>query len=100
QWIPGQGIVDRGPQLAGPTAIAAITDNVWSRQMDVGLTPLAWVGTGGVLVSEAPAWLSNELYIVGRDGGNSIWWYRSGTGGWTNVGLTGVAASEISAVPR
>lgn len=101
RWFPGYGMIDRGPQLAGPLAVGAAADNVWTHQLDrvSGPSP-SWTSTGGVLKSEAPAWLNNELYIVGRDASNSIWWYRSSTGHWVKAGHAGVAASEISAAPR
>lgn len=101
EWIGGQGTIERGPQLAGPIAVGAVADNVWARQIDATqgtLTP--WKSIGGVVKSEGPAWLNNELYVVGRDGDNSIWWHRSSTGQWVRAGHTGVAASEISAAPR
>lgn len=102
QWIAGYGGIDRGPQLAGPAAIGAVADSIWTRQLDVAQgTPLVWTQTGGVLKSEAPAWVNNELYIVGPDWSGNIWWYRSSTGQWLKAaGQTVVMESEVSAAPR
>jgi hypothetical protein len=100
QWFPGYGAIGRGPQLAGPLVVGAEADSVLTQQFDRVGGLAQWTSTGGVLKSEAPAWLNNELYIVGRDAGNSICWYRSSTGQWVKAGHTGVAASEISATPR
>lgn len=104
-WIAGQGRIDRGPRMAGPVAVGAVSDSVWVRQLDtVAGTPMAWTATGGVLKTEGAGWFLNgqqyEWYVLGRDAGNSLWWYRSSTGQWTNVGHTGVAASEIAVVPN
>jgi hypothetical protein len=94
-WASGQGLMSRDPQVAGTTAVVATNDSISVREYG---SP--WVATGGVLSSESAASLNNELYIAGRDASNQIWWYRSSTGQWTFAGHQGVAASELSAVPR
>ncbi|MBL8291992.1 MAG: hypothetical protein JNN08_09150 [Bryobacterales bacterium] len=102
-WIHAQGILGRDPAIAATTAVVADNDSILLRPLSTNYPNFvvqSWVSTGGVLKSESAAWLDNSLYIVGRDAGNQIWWYRSATGLWTATGAAGVAASDITVVPR
>lgn len=93
--------MSRDPQIAGPAAVVAVNDSIFVRQLDLQqMAPLAWNNTSGVLVSEAAAWMNNQLYIGGRDSFNRIWWYRALTGHWTLAGQDGLAASELTLAPR
>ena len=38
--------------------------------------------------------------IAREDASNQIWGYRDGTKQWTSVGLQGLSASRLAAVPR
>lgn len=97
QWMAGQGVITRDPQIAGTTAVGATNDSISTRSL---FPELPWAATGGVLTSESPAWVNEELYIAGVDASGQIWWYKDGTKQWSSTGLVGLAASRLSAVPR
>jgi hypothetical protein len=107
-WSYGGGIMSADPQVAAAgnrTVYAVIQDiagGVWYRGYTEG-TANGWQGwefTNGVLQTGSPAAVSGELYVVGRDWNNALWWYRATGSQWTHIGSRGIAAGRLAAAPR
>jgi hypothetical protein len=107
-WSYGGGIMSADPQVAAAgnrTVYAVIQDiagGVWYRGYAEG-TASGWQGwtfTQGVLQTGSPAAESGELYVVGRDWNNALWWYRATGSQWTHIGSRGIAAGRLAAAPR
>jgi hypothetical protein len=103
-WHYGGGIISDDPQVvsdAGGMIYVVVQDSwggIWWRGFvqGPGIEWRDWVFSGGILKDFSAGRHARKLSIVGRDGGNGLWWYRV-SAGWTP---SGVAAGPLTAVPR
>lgn len=106
-WIYGGGTAKTDPDLAatGGTVYTAVT-NIWDTvyvQAFLEGTGNGWQGSwqslNGTLSKASIAATGGRYFIAGRQPGGNLYWYESGVG-WTYLGYTGLAASELSASPK
>jgi hypothetical protein len=107
-WNYGGGIMSADPQAAaGPYSVdipIVVRDPwavIWYRNYNAVIQSwFGWQSTGGILEDFAPAMVRGELNIAGRDAGNGLWWYRTGTG-WSSAGSSlSYTPGALSAGPR
>ena len=107
-WIYGGGTAKTDPDLAATggmiyTAVTNIWDTVYVQAFREG-TGNGWQGSwqslNGTLAKASIAATGGRYFIAGKYGAaGPLYWYQSGVG-WTYVGYTGLAASELSASPQ
>ncbi len=107
-WIYGGGTAKTDPDLAATggmiyTAVTNIWDTVYVQAFREG-TGNGWQGfwqsLNGMLAKASIAATGGRYFIAGKYGAaGPLYWYQSGVG-WTYVGYTGLAASELSASPK
>jgi hypothetical protein len=107
-WVYGGGTAKTDPGLAATggmiyTAVTNIWDTVYVQAFREG-TGNGWQGTwqslNGALTKASIAATGGRYFVAGRQaGGTTLYWYQSGVG-WTYLGYTGLASSELSASPK
>jgi hypothetical protein len=106
-WQPAGGVIASDPRTATVGTnirLVALTNTgaVWNNRFvqGVGNNWQGWTTPGGVLTDVAiAAGSSPHFYLVGRDTGNSSWWYNSNEG-WSYLGNQGLATGPFAAAPR
>jgi hypothetical protein len=107
-WQPGSGTVATDPKVAGSDgkiyAVALTSAGTpWYNTFTEGTGNnwTGWQSSGGVLTSVTAAASSGpQLFLVGQDQSNQLWWYETPGAGWRFFGNMGLAAGPLVAAPR
>jgi len=107
-WNFGSGVMSADPKIAATgdgTIYVAMVDQwnfVWyrGRTESSSVIWLPWTWAQVTLQTLAAAATPGQLYVVGRDAANALWWYRTSTGLWSAAGGNGLATGGLSAAPR
>ncbi len=107
-WVFASGVMSADPKIAAAgdgTIWVAMVDqwkSVWYRGRTEGASGSwgAWTWARYTIQSLAAAATPGQLYIVGRDSANALWWYRSSTNLWSAAGGNGLTTGGLSASPR
>jgi len=104
-WSFGGGVSNSDPLNAriGNRSYVVFLDSgssAWFRPVLEGTTGWegSWTSEGGSLQSVAPAGSGANVYFVGRDASNNVWWNMANPSTWTRVG--GQAQGVLAAGPR
>ncbi len=105
-WHNGGGTAKTDPEVAATAgwvyaAVTNIHDQVYVQAFREG-TGNGWQGwqfLNGVLVKAGMAASGGRYYVAGRNSAGTLYWYQSGVG-WTFLGHSGLAASDLAASPR
>ena len=107
-WTFGSGVMSADPKMAATgdgTIYVAMVDqwnSVWYRARAEGASGawLPWTWARFTIQTLAAAATPRQLYVVGRDAANALWWYRTTSGLWSAAGGNGLTTGGLSAVPR
>ena len=107
-WNFGSGVMSADPKMAATgdgTIYVAMVDqwnSVWyrGRTESPSVLWLPWTWAQYTIQTLAAAATPGQLYVVGRDAANALWWYRTSTGLWSSAGANGLATGGLSAAPR
>jgi hypothetical protein len=107
-WSFGSGIMSADPRIAATgdgTIYVAMVDQwdfVWYRGRTEGASGpwLPWTWGSYILQTLSAAATPGQLYIVGRDSANALWWYRMTTNLWSAAGGNGLTTGNLAAAPR
>jgi hypothetical protein len=107
-WSYGGGIMSTDPKIAatGDGTIYVATLDQWNyvyyrgRAEGASGAWLPWVWTRAQLQTHAAAATPGQLYVVGRDAVNALWWYRASTALWSPAGGNGLTTGGLGTAPR
>jgi hypothetical protein len=107
-WNFGSGVMSADPHIAATgdgTIYTAMVDQwnyVWYRGRTEGAAGpwLAWTWVPAIIQTLAAAATPGQLYVVGRDSADALWWYRMATNLWSAAGGNGLTAGSLAAAPR
>jgi hypothetical protein len=105
-WSFGGGVSNSDPLNArvGNRSYVVFLDTggaTWYRAFLEGTTTgweASWTSEGGALETIAPAGSGVNLYVVGQDLSNALWWNQANPSQWSRVG--GQAQGIVAAGPR
>jgi len=107
-WNFGSGVMSADPTIAATgdgTVYVAMVDqwnSVWyrGRTESPSVLWLPWTWAQYTIQTLAAAATPGQLYVVGRDAANALWWYRTSTKLWSAAGGNGLTTGTLSAAPR
>ena len=107
-WNFGSGVMSADPTIAatgdGPVYVAMVDqwNSVWyrGRTESPSVLWLPWTWAQYTIQTLAAAATPGQLYVVGRDAANALWWYRTSTKLWSAAGGNGLTTGTLSAAPR
>ena len=107
-WNFGSGVMSADPTIAATgdgTVYVAMVDqwnSVWyrGRTESSSVLWLPWTWAQYTIQTLAAAATPGQLYVVGRDAANALWWYRTSTKLWSAAGGNGRTTGTLSAAPR
>jgi hypothetical protein len=105
-WFSGGGQAKTDPDVAatGGTIYAVVTNTfdyvyVQAFQEGSGNGWQGWQYVNGSLSKASIATSGGHYFLAGRNAADTLYWYQSGVG-WTYLGNTGLAATELAASPK
>ncbi len=107
-WTFASGVMSADPAMASTgdgTIYVAMVDqwnSVWYRARGEGASGpwQPWTWARYTIQTLAAAATPGQLYVIGRDAANALWWYRTSTGLWSAAGGNGLTTSGLAAAPR
>ena len=107
-WTFASGVMSADPKMAATgdgTIYVAMVDqwnSVWYRGRAEGASGawMPWTWVQYTIQTLAAAATPGQLYVVGSDTANALWWYRTSTHLWSAAGGNGLATGGLSAAPR